>query len=82
MSAYTDLKFNGSGYYDYTAYRAIRNMEEEKLNSKENYQEGDIVVVSKPGGYRDEVLLVRLHDDYASGVTQEKSGLRIMHALS
>ena len=63
-----DLRLNGSGYTDYTAYRAIRNVEDARVNSKDNYSEGDIVIVNKIGRVREEILLISLHQDYASGI--------------
>lgn len=54
-----ELKRNGSGYYDDTAYKAMRNYEEEKKmceNSKE-VREGEIWLIETKRGYEEALIL-------------------------
>lgn len=64
------LLFNGSGYYDNTAYQAIMNVskEVERMGMRSDYQDGDIVEVTKQNGVVEEMLLLRCHDGYATAV--------------
>lgn len=62
--------FNGSGYYDGVAYQAIMNVsrEVEAMGMRSDYQDGDIVEVTKQNGVVEEMLLLRCHDGYATAV--------------
>ena len=62
------LLFNGSGYYDNTAYQAIMNVskEVERMGMRSDYQDGDIVEVTKQNGVTEEFLLLRCHEGYAT----------------
>lgn len=62
--------FNGSGYYDGVAYQAIMNVsrEVETMGMRSDYQDGDIVEVTKQNGVVEEMLLLRCHDGYATAV--------------
>lgn len=54
-----ELKRNGSGYYDDTAYKAMRNYQEEKKmceNSKE-VREGEIWLIETKRGYEEVLIL-------------------------
>lgn len=62
-----ELKYNGSGYYDDTAYRAIMNAEKEKnMGTRVNYIEGDIVKIVKQNGSSGMSLLIKCNTDYAT----------------
>ena len=62
-----ELKYNGSGYYDDTAYHAILNAEKEKnMGTRVNYIEGDIVKIVKQNGTSDMSLLIKCNNDYAT----------------
>ena len=62
------LLFNGSWYYDNTAYQAIMNVskEVERMGMRSDYQDGDIVEVTKQNGVTEEFLLLRCHEGYAT----------------
>ncbi len=58
-----DLRKNGSGAYDPTAYRAIKNvMQEEK---RVNFYKGDIIEVEMGEGYA-EMAVLQTHEQYAT----------------
>ena len=63
-----ELLFNGSGYYDNTAYQAIMNASKEvkAMGMRSDYQDGDIVEVMKQNGTVEEFLLLRCHEGYAT----------------
>lgn len=66
-----DLKRNGSGYYDETAYKAMKKMErEEKMDIKK----GEIWEVAMNGGNR-EMLCIKAFEKYAVGflLSQEEA---------
>ena len=66
------LQYNGSGYYDETAFKAMLSLEREEGNKamgmRSDYQDGDIVEVTKQNGIIEEFLLLRCHDGYATAV--------------
>ena len=58
-----DLRKNGSGAYDPTAYKAIKNvMQEEK---RVNFYKGDIIEVEMGEGYA-EMAVLQTHEQYAT----------------
>ena len=62
-----EMMFNGSGYYDPTAYHAITNMQEDlAMDARKGYTDGDIVIAKKHNGETEEMLLLKCHDGYAS----------------
>ena len=63
------MMFNGSGYNDPTAFKAIVNVQKEERRNMaaHGYADGDIVVVDTPGGEM-EVLLLKCHMAYATGL--------------
>lgn len=69
-----EMMMNGSGYYDFTAYLAIKDMTKgEKMGIRGDYADGDIVTVEKQNGYTEEMLLLKCHDGYASAtILREK----------
>lgn len=58
-----DLRKNGSGAYDPTAYRAIKNMMKEE--NRVNFYKGDIIEVEAGEGYA-EMLVLQTHEQYAT----------------
>ena len=62
--------FNGSGYYDRVAYKAIMNVDREAntMGMRSDYNDGDIVEVMKQNGVIEEMILLRCHEGYASAV--------------
>lgn len=64
---YRDLAFNAQGYYDETAYKAIKNIQEEKIMSE--FYNGDIWTMQKADGRIYEVLILATHGNYATVLT-------------
>lgn len=58
-----DLRKNGSGAYDPTAYKAIRNVIREE--KRMNFYKGDIIEVEAGEGYA-EMLVLQTHEQYAT----------------
>ena len=69
-----EMMTNGSGYYDFTAYLAIKDIQEGVIMGvRADYADGDIVTVEKNNGYTEEMLLLKCHDGYASAtILREK----------
>lgn len=69
-----EMMVNGSGYYDFTAYLALKDIKEgEIMGVREDYADGDIVTVEKNNGLVEEMLLLKCHDGYASAtILREK----------
>jgi len=69
-----EMMTNGSGYYDFTAYLAIKDIQEGVIMGvRGDYADGDIVTVEKNNGYTEEMLLLKCHDGYASAtILREK----------
>lgn len=66
-----ELLFNGSGYKDETAYQAMKNTlrdERDHMGQKIDYQDGDIVEITKQNGLTEEALLLKCHEGYATAV--------------
>ena len=62
-----EIMVNGSGYYDPTAYHAIKNMQEDlAMGTRKDYADGDIVIAKKHNGETEEMLLLRCHEGYAT----------------
>ena len=61
--------FNGSGYKDPTAFKAISNVEKEarKKMLAQEYVEGDIVLIETAVGDM-EMLILKCHKSYATGL--------------
>ena len=67
ISEKREMMLNGSGYYDFTAYLAIKDIKEGvMMGVRSDYADGDIVTVEKNNGYTEEMLLLKCHDGYAS----------------
>lgn len=67
-----DLRKNGSGYYDETAYKAIKNTMKNPTRggstmNKGEFLEKDIVTVECTNGAQD-FLLLKCHEDYATAL--------------
>lgn len=66
-----DLRKNGSGYYDETAYKAIKNVSKNQIGGgttmNGNFVEKDIVEVECTNAVR-QFLLLACHDSYASAL--------------
>ena len=67
-----DLRKNGSGYYDETAYKAIKNTMKNPTGggytmNKGEFLEKDIVTVECTNGAQD-FLLLKCHEDYATAL--------------
>ena len=58
-----DLRKNGSGAYDPTAYKAIKNIMQEE--NRVNFYKGDIIEVEAGEGYA-EMLVLQTHEQYAT----------------
>lgn len=69
-----EMMRNGSGYYDFTAYLALKNIrKDEIMGVRADYADGDIVTVEKNNGYTEEMLLLKCHGGYASAtILREK----------
>lgn len=68
MGKKNDIRYNGSGYYDETAYKAIKNTDRGGTTSME-YNKGEIWEIETANGSAREVLLVQCFDDYAAALT-------------
>ena len=68
MGKKNDIRYNGSGYYDETAYKAIRNTDRGGTASME-YNKGEIWEIETTNGTTREVFLVQCFDDYAAVLT-------------
>lgn len=68
MGKKNDIRYNGSGYYDETAYKAIKNTDRGGITSME-YNKGEIWEIETANGSTREVLLVQCFDDYAAALT-------------
>lgn len=68
MGKKNDIRYNGSGYYDETAYKAIRNIDRGGTASME-YNKGEIWEIETANGTTREVFLVQCFDDYAAVLT-------------
>lgn len=68
MGKKNDIRYNGSGYYDETAYKAIRNTDRGGTASME-YNKGEIWEIETANGTTREVFLVQCFDDYAAVLT-------------
>lgn len=68
MGKKNDIRYNGSGYYDETAYKAIKNIDRGGMASME-YNKGEIWEIETANGITREVLLVQCFDDYAAALT-------------
>lgn len=68
MGKKNDIRYNGSGYYDETAYKAIKNTDRGGTTSME-YNKGEIWEIETTNGSTREVLLVQCFDDYAAALT-------------
>lgn len=68
MGKKNDIRYNGSGYYDETAYKAIRNTDRGGTASME-YNKGEIWEIETTNGATREVFLVQCFDDYAAVLT-------------
>lgn len=64
---YRELAFNAQGYYDGTAYKAIKNIQEEKRMSE--FYNGDIWTMQKADERIYEVLILATHGNYATVLT-------------
>lgn len=79
-----DIRYNGAGYYDETAYKAMKNMERggtSKMDNKTAYT-GEIWEMETLNGQTREVLLVQCFNNYATILTltdtePEENGLAI-----
>lgn len=62
-----DIKYNASGYYDETAYRAILRAEKESsMGNALDYHDGDIIELVKQSGATEQALLIKCHSGYAT----------------
>ena len=68
MGKKNDIRYNGFGYYDETAYKAIRNTDRGGAASIE-YNKGEIWEIETTNGTTREVFLVQCFDDYAAVLT-------------
>lgn len=68
MGKKNDIRYNGSGYYDETAYKAIKNIDRGGMASM-GYNKGEIWEIETANGITREVLLVQCFDDYAAALT-------------
>ena len=64
------MMFNGSGCKDPTAYLAIKTVvkEERRKMAAHGYADGDIVIIETSSGGEMEVLLLKCHTAYATGL--------------
>lgn len=60
-----DLKVNGAGYYDPTAYAALSNIQRKEDKGMELYN-GDILEYEKSNGSLCEVVILAVHDKYST----------------
>ena len=72
MSKDNDIRYNGSGYYDETAYKAMKNMDRggaHKMSDINNYTTGEIWEMEATNGITKEVVLVQCFGNYAAALT-------------
>ncbi len=67
MGKKNDIRYNGFGYYDETAYKAIRNTDRGAASIE--YNKGEIWEIETTNGTTREVFLVQCFDDYAAVLT-------------
>lgn len=61
-----ELKYNSSGYYDDTAYKAMKKLSKEE--NLMNVKKGDIWLVEKTNGTDGEILVLNAFESYVSGI--------------
>ena len=64
-----ELLYNGSGYYDITAYKAMKGYEMDK----QGYKDGDIVTIEQSNGDECEMLILKRHRNYATATMLKES---------
>lgn len=72
MSKDNDIRYNGSGYYDETAYKAMKNMDRggtHKMSDINNYTTGEIWEMEATNGITKEVILIQCFGNYAAVLT-------------
>lgn len=67
-----DLKVNGAGYYDPTAYAALSNIQRKEVKGMELYN-GDILEYEKSNGSSCEVVILAVHDKYSTIISLSDS---------
>lgn len=71
MKGKNDIRYNGSGYYDETAFKAIKNTDRggiHNMKEKKVYK-GEIWETETQSGQTREVLLIQCFKDYAAVLT-------------
>lgn len=57
---------NGSGYYDPTAYEAIKKTDKKGKKKMENFYQGDIVKCKQQNGTEREYVILSVHDKFST----------------